>query len=301
MIAALLALIALLLHVALLLAAAPLLLGLTRRVRARMLGEAGPALMQPWRDLLRLTRKQPLVPDGVGEVFRAAPLLDFAASLAAAALVPGFAHGMAAAPVADLLVIGGLLALSRAARALAAIEAGTAPGGLAAGRSLAAVALAAPALLAVVFALALADGTSNIDVIAALPAHGAPATRGLALVALLLLAAAAPRDALVGRDHSGRQLALIEGAAALRHLLGLSLIVAAFAPAGMAAASGLPLLWPLAAAVWAGKVAVLAVVLAAVQTALPPPSPARRAQLSGVALALALLAALLLAAGQGAA
>jgi len=41
----------------LILLAAPLLLGYTRKVKARLLRRQGPPLIQPYRDLLRLLRK----------------------------------------------------------------------------------------------------------------------------------------------------------------------------------------------------------------------------------------------------
>ena len=137
-----------LVHVALLLAAAPLLVGLIRRIKARLVGRAGPPLMQPYRDLLRLARKQPVLAENASVVFRAAPLASFAATAAAAALVPSFALGMATAPVADLLVIAGLLTIARVALALAAMDVGTAFGGIGASREMSFAAFAEPALAA---------------------------------------------------------------------------------------------------------------------------------------------------------
>ena len=301
MIAVLLGLLAQLLHVALVLAAAPLLAGAMRIVRARLLGRAGPALLQPWHDLIRLARKQPVVAEGAGPLVVAAPLVEFAASLAAAALVPSFALGMTTAPLADLLVLGGLLALGRAAAVLAAMEAGTAPAGLAAGRAVAVATLAAPALVLVAFALALATGSTNIDRIAALTARGTAAPHAalaLALAALVMLAPAAENATLRGA-YSGRHLALAEGAAALRTLTLLSLIVAVFVPYGAADAAGLPLLWPPAAILWGAKLTVLAAALASVQAVRAVPTLAQLAERRAVALALALLAAILLCVEQG--
>ncbi len=302
MIAALLALIAQLLHVALMVLAAPLVCGLMRHVRARLLGAAGAPLLQPWHELKKLARKQPVVADNASPLAVAAPYVDFAASLAAAALVPSFALGMTLAPAADLLVIAGLLALARVTLALAAMDAGTAPGGLAASRAMTAATLAEPALLLVIFALALAAGTTNIDRIASLAVRGASpphAALGLALAALLMVTPEATREAALRRDFSGRHLALAEAAAALRLLAFLSLIVAAFVPYGAVEAAGLPLLWPLGALAWGAKIAALALGVAAVRTALAAPQPARAAVLFGTALALAVLAALLLCAEQG--
>ena len=302
MIAALLGLIAQVLHIALMLAAAPLLAGLMRWARARRLGHAGPALLQPWRDLMRLARKQPVVGEGTSVLFTAAPLVDFAASLTAAALVPSFARGMATAPAADVLVVFGLLALARVTLALAAMDAGTAPGGLAAGRAMTLAALAEPVLLLTVFALALAAGTTNIDLIATRVVRGTSGPHagiGLALVALLMVMPDSTEPAALRHDHSGRHLALAEGAAWLRALAMLSLTAAAFVPYGMAEAAGLPLLWPLGLLAWGVKVVVLALGFAALDSLRAAPALARIAGFSTVALALALLAAILLCVAQG--
>lgn len=303
MIVALLRLIAQGLHVALMLAAAPLLVGLVGHLRARMLGSAGPSPLQPWRRLIRLARKQPVVTENASPVFAAGVLTDFAASLAAAALVPSFALGMTTAPASDLLVLAGLLALARAALALAAMDAGTAAAGRGASRAMTRAVLAEPALLLVIFALALASGGSDLDAMATLAARGAigfDAARGLALTALAIVATAMTRrDAALLAECSGRHLALLDWAAALRLLLVLSLAVAVFVPFGAAAAAGLPLLWPLGLLAWAAKIGVLAAALAVLETATVRLRAARVPQLLGIAVALAALAVLLLCVGQG--
>lgn len=302
MIAALLATIAQLLHVALVLAVAPLLDGVAGVVRAALLGQAPPSPLQPWRKLIRLARKQPVLGEGASPFAVLGPPFAFAASLAAAALVPSFALGMATAPVADLLVLIGLLALARVALTLAALDAGTAPAGLAAGPALGLVVLAAPALLLVAFVFALAAGGTNIDRIATLAAGGITgphAALALALAALVLLAATPPGGPARHDEFSGRYLALAEGAAALRQLTLLSLGVALFVPYGIVPAGGLPLFWPLAALAWAAKLAVLTAALAAARTLGAAPTLAGLARRHAVALALALLAALLLCVEQG--
>ena len=296
MVTALLRLRAFALHVALLLGAAPLLEGLRRWFAARLLGEAGPPPWQPWRDLARLARKQAVRGEGAGAVALAGPTVDFAASLAAAALVPGFAYGMATAPAADLILFAGLLMLARVARALTAMEVGTAPGGIAAAAVMSRASLAEPALLLAIFALALAAGGSNIDAVAMQPGPAATAPRALALVALALVAFAQTRRAeALSRELSGWPLALANGAAALRLTAVLSLIAALFLPWGITAADGLPLLWPAGVVLWGVKLALLTAGLAAAETLLvPPPLP----RLLGVAAVLAWLAVALFCAGQ---
>jgi formate hydrogenlyase subunit 4 len=317
MLAALFALIAQLLHVGLMLAAAPLLTGAIRHMRARLVGRAGPSMMQPWRDLHRLARKQPVVAETASPLFTAAPAVDFAATLVAAALVPSFALGMTTAPVADLLVLAGLLALARTVLALAAMDAGTAFGGIGASRAMTIAAIAEPALLLVIFTLALVAGTTNLDAVARLSnhaAHGLHAALGLALVAAVMVALAAtlrgPVDArdradagMIGPsmllEYSGRHLALIEWAASLRLLTLLSLIVAAFAPFGAASAGGTPLVWPLGLLAWGGKVLVLAVSVSVAETVVTPLAPRRVPRFLSVAIVLGLLAVIVLCAGQG--
>ena len=58
---------------------APLLLGLIRKLRARLLFRRGAPLIQPYRDLLRLTRKEVVLAENASWLFRAVPYLVFAA------------------------------------------------------------------------------------------------------------------------------------------------------------------------------------------------------------------------------
>ena len=300
------------LHIVLMLAAAPLLIGLIRLVKARLLGRRGPPLMQPWRDLIRLLRKQPVLADNASFVFRAAPAVSLAAILAAAALIPSFALGMTLGPVSDLLVIAGLLALARCATALAGMDVGTAFGGIGASRDMTFAVYAEPALLLVILTLALLAGSTNLDVIATLLRDGALGLRvslGLALVAMLTVAVAENgripvdnpathleltmvHEAMV-LEYSGRDLAMVEAGAALKLLVWLSLIAAIFCPFGTAMADD-PLFWPLGVLLWLGKIGLLAVALAVFESSIAKMRVFRVPEFLGVALLLGLLAAVFL-------
>ena len=59
---------------------APLLLGFTRKVKARMLRRRGPPVLQPYRDLLRLIRKEAVIADNASWLFRSGPYMIFAAT-----------------------------------------------------------------------------------------------------------------------------------------------------------------------------------------------------------------------------
>jgi formate hydrogenlyase subunit 4 len=313
----------LLLHVALMLVAAPIVLGLARRLKARMTGRIGPPIVQPLLDLSRLIRKQPVVADGTSWVFRAAPLASLAATLAAASLVPRFALGMATAPFADLVTIAGLLALSRVSVALAAMDTGTAFGGIGASREMMFSVFSEPAFFLVVFTLALLAGTTNLDTVSTLINSGNFGLRislALALVAALVVAlvecgripvdnpashleVTMVHEAMV-LEYSGRYLAMIELAAALRLLIWFSLIVVIFVPFGIAprdedGASLAPWLWAVGIAAWIAKTAAMTVGLAAFETTRAKLRVFRVPEMLGLALLLGLLAAIFLFVSQG--
>ena len=314
----LVALIAQALHIALMLAAAPLLVGLIRLVKSRLLGRTGPSVLQPVRDLRRLLRKQPVVAENASWLFVAAPSVSFAASLAAAALVPSFALHMTTAPLSDLLTIAGLLGLSRAALALAGMDIGTAFGGIGASREMTFAVFAEPALLLVIFTLALLSGTTNLDVIAGLLREGTLGLRvslGLAMIAIVTIAIAENgripvdnpathleltmvHEAMV-LEYSGRHLALIEWGAALRLLLWLTLIGTIFAPFGSGLADGWPPGWLPGLVAWAAKVGVLALGLALFESSIAKMRVFRVPEFLGIALLLGLLAVLFLFVSQG--
>jgi len=301
-----------LLHLALMLAAAPVLVGLIRLVKSRLLGRRGPPLLQPWRDLLRLLRKQPVLADNASFVFRGAPAVTLAATMAAAALVPSFALGMTLGPVADLLVIAGLLTLGRCATALAGMDVGTAFGGIGASREMTFAVYAEPALLLVILTLALLAGTTNLDAIASLLGQGALGLRvslGLVLVAMVTVALAENgripvdnpathleltmvHEAMV-LEYSGRDLALVEAGTALKLLVWLSLIAAIFCPFGLARADE-PFFWLLGAVFWTTKIAVLGIALAVFETSIAKMRVFRVPEFLGIALLLGVLAAVFL-------
>jgi formate hydrogenlyase subunit 4 len=309
-------LVAQLVHIALVLAAAPTLIGVCRWLEARLSGRSGPSVLQHWHDLLRLLRKESVVAESASGLSTIAPVISAAAIVIAAALVPSFTLGMIFAPFSDLLVIAGMLAIARCSLALAAMDAGTAFGGMGASRTMLLACWSEPALLLVVFVLALLAGSSNLDVVAAVQQESGADWRAsviLALAAMLLVAFAdagwGPRShsvlAMRGQammlEFSGRNLALIEGADALRLLLWLNLIGAMFLPFGMAPADAGPVTWLLGLACWFARLLVFAVVLAVLPTVLGRTRLLRASHMLGVAMLLGLLAAVYLFADMGSA
>jgi formate hydrogenlyase subunit 4 len=301
------------LHLLLVLLAAALVEGCIRWLKARMQGRIGASPLQPLRDFRKLLRKRPVLAENASWISRAAPYAGVTVALGALALVPSFARGMALAPLADLVMIAGLLAAGRVALALAGMDAGTAFGGLGAAREMSFAALAEPALLLVVLVLAMLAGSTGLETIGALFQDGSLGLRvslGLALVAMLAVAVA--ENARIPVDNpathleltmvheamlleaSGRHLALWQAASALRLTLWLALLAAIFFPFGTAPVGFAPLGWVVGIGAWVAKMAVLCLALAVFESAIAKMRVFRVPEFLGTALLLGLLGALLL-------
>jgi formate hydrogenlyase subunit 4 len=265
-------------------ALSPLLIGMMRQVRARMEGRVGPGIGQPWRDLRKLMRKQPITPDGTSVVFRTAPLVLVATCLVVAAVAPLVSTAALLDPVSDLFAVVALLTLGTVALALAGIDTGTAFGGLGASRETTIVALVEPTLLVAIFALSVPVGSTNLGAIVgatlADPAQVLSPVSLLAAAALVVVIIAETgrlpvdnpsthleltmvHEAMI-LEYAGPDLALVELAASMRLSLFLGLLANLFLPWGIAT-GGDPLLIGLAVPALVVKVAALGALLAAAE------------------------------------
>jgi formate hydrogenlyase subunit 4 len=262
----------------------PLLIGMMRQVRARMEGRVGPGIGQPWRDLRKLMRKQPITPDGTSVVFRTAPLVLVATCLVVAAVAPLVSTAALLDPVSDLFAVVALLTLGTVTLALAGIDTGTAFGGLGASRETTIVALVEPTLLVAIFALSVPVGSTNLGAIVgatlADPAQVLSPVSLLAAAALVVVIIAETgrlpvdnpsthleltmvHEAMI-LEYAGPDLALVELAASMRLSLFLGLLANLFLPWGIAT-GGDPLLIGLAVPALVVKVAALGALLAAAE------------------------------------
>lgn len=300
------------LQMALVLALAPLLLGFTRRIKAWLLRRAGPPLIQPYRDLARLLRKEVVLADNASWLFRSAPYMIFAATWVAAALVPTFATGLQFSWTADLIVIAALLGSVRFFLALAGMDVGTSFGGIGASREMLFASLAEPAMIMIVFTVALVAGTTQLTEVAGFVFNHASlrVSLALALVALLIVALCENTRIPVDNpathleltmvheamllEYSGRHLAVIEFAAALKLLLYISLIASIFLPWGMAQAGAGPAGYAAGAVAYIGKLALGGFLLVLFETSIAKMRVFRVPEFLGAALMLGLLGTLLL-------
>jgi len=291
---------------------APLLTGLVRKVKAHLLRRQGPPLLQPYRDLVRLMRKEVVLAENASWLFRVIPYLVFAATWVAASLVPTFGTGLLFSWSADLIAIIALLASARFYLALAGLDVGTSFGGIGSSREVMIASLAEPAMVMIVFTLALIAGSTQLSTMAAYLISGEAGLRvslGLALIALIIVAIAENaripvdnpathleltmvHEAMV-LEYSGRHLALIDLAASLKLLLYVSLIACLFTPWGMAAPGTGVAALVLGVICYLGKLAAGGILLAVFETSIAKMRVFRVPEFLGAALMLGLLATLL--------
>jgi formate hydrogenlyase subunit 4 len=292
---------------------APLLTGLVRKIKARLLRRRGPPLVQPYRDLLRLLRKEVVLAETASWLFRVTPYLVFATTWVAAALVPTFATGLLFSWSADIIAIIALLGGARFFLALAGMDIGTSFGGIGSSREMMIATLAEPAMIMIVFTIALLAGSTQLSSLAGFMLSagvGLRVSAGLALIALVMVAIAENgripidnpathleltmvHEAMV-LEYSGRHLAVIELAASLKLLLYMSLIACIFAPWGLAPPGASAFDQLAGAAFYLGKLAAGGALLAVFETAIAKMRIFRISDFLGAALMLGLLGTLLL-------
>jgi formate hydrogenlyase subunit 4 len=294
------------------LALAPLLTGYVRKVKAHLLRRRGPPLLQPYRDLLRLIRKEVVLAHSASWVFRVAPYLVFAATWVAASLVPTFATGLIFSYAADMIAIVALLGSARFMLALAGLDVGTSFGGIGSSREMMIASLAEPAMLMVVFTVSLLAGSTQLSSIAAFmqgSGVGLRVSLALALVGLIMVAIAENARIPVDNpathleltmvheamilEYSGRHLAMIELASHIKLLLYLSIIGCVFAPWHIAVSGQGSAAYLTGLVVYVGKLAAGGFLLAVFETAIAKMRVFRYSDFLGAALMLGLLATLL--------
>jgi len=287
---------------------APRLRGLIRKMKAAFQLRQGPRLLQPYSDIAKLLRKEPLRSTSASWVFVAGPRVYFASALAATALVPAV---VAAAPLeaaGGILLFVGLLALGRFALATAALDTGSPFGGMGASREMTVGALAEPALMLALFTAGLSAGSLNLgELVRRTADRGAsihPSDLLAAAALFIVLLAEAGRvpidnpathleltmihEAMV-LEYSGADLALAEWGSAVKELVFMTLLAGLFFPIG-AATSLAPAALAVALLALVAKVFGLALLVVLVESTNAKLRLFRVPELMAVALGLGFLA-----------
>ena len=296
-----------LLTLLLVLALAPALPGLATRTRALLTGRRGAPVLQLYRDLAKLLRKNVVYSRTTTPVFRIGPIVVVATVLVAATLLPLDGHLALLSFSGDLVAFTGLLGLGRFALVLAGLDTGSSFEGMGASREVTVSAFAEQALFLCFTVLVLATGDLSLvgmlgERLAAVWTVAAPSLV-LAAAALFMLALAetsrVPVDdpathleltmihEVMVLDHSGPELALILYGNALKLALFGALVVGVLVPLALLP----PLLAPL---VLVGGLGVVAVSVGIVESSMARLRMNRVPQFLVAASALAVFGVILL-------
>jgi len=259
---------------------APLVSGFSRVLRAKMHSRTGPPLLQDYRDIAKLLKRQEIVPKGAGVIFRSMPFVLMATLLLIGMSLPVLTLASPLSAIGNVFTFVCLLALVRFFFSLSGVESGSTFAGLGASRETAMGTLMEPVILLALFVAALLAGSSDLGRISlyfAAPMNGLIAAEAAAIAAIAFAAfvemgkvpfdmAEAEQELQEGplTEYSGPGLALLKWSMRLKQLIMATFLISVFLPYGAAASlSPVALLW--AALIFLVKLAIVFVVVALIE------------------------------------
>ncbi|KIZ43173.1 MULTISPECIES: NADH-quinone oxidoreductase subunit H [Rhodopseudomonas] len=264
----------------LLLAAAPLFTGLTRMLRCKMHTRQGPGVLQDYRDILKLLRRQNLQPPAAGFAFRIMPAVMIATLLTIAMALPVLTRTTPIPGFGDIITVIYLFALVRFFFSLAGLDSGSSFAGIGGSRELTLGVLVEPTLVLSLLVTALLVGTSDIGAMGTAISVGHIGEIGAVVISGVACAFACyfelgklPYDMAEAEqelqegpltEYSGPSLALLKIALGMKQLLILAFVFAIFIPFGSAADTS-PLGLALGAAAFVVKVGVICMLLGVIE------------------------------------
>jgi len=200
----------------------PLVTGVIARLEAIVQMRRGPSVLQPYYDIAKLFRKETVLPEEAGPVFRAGPYVAFAGYATVPLLIPVLTtFPLPLGYMGDILGGGFILAMASFAVSLAAIDSGSPYAQLGSSRLRSFGALGEPTILFVIFTVAL---TTHTDLPYALVATLKSSTVEIFRPSHLLAAAAffmvllAETGRIPVESHGGTlEFGMIEEARTLEH------------------------------------------------------------------------------------
>ena len=265
---------------------APLVRGIIARLKALLQRRQGASIWRPYAELFKLLRKEELVPPTSSAVFRLAPILLFASTVCVAAFVPVVHASALLGSGGDFFLLVSLLAFGRFFLSLGALDGGSAFGGMGASREALISCLAEGPFLLGLVALAVLASRADIAGIVAWTLQqnifNISTVHILAFTSLVMVTLAETGRMPVDNptthleltmihegmvlEYSGPSLALIEWASAIKLHAMLALLIALFAPWGMAF-GGFGWGFAVALLLYFAKAAVLMVLLSVIESA----------------------------------
>ncbi|AGH82389.1 hydrogenase 4 membrane subunit [Psychromonas sp. CNPT3] len=231
-------------------ALAPLFTGLSRVIRAKMHSRQGPGILQDYRDLYKLLRRQDVAPSPSGIIFAITPWVLIITMALVAMAMPAVTNHSPFPIAGDVITDIYLFAIFRFFFALAGLDSGSIFAGLGSSRELTLGVLVEPILILSIFTVALITGSSDLgnmsNTLATLPWSMPVATvvSGAACAFVIFIemgklpfdVAEAEQELQEGpmTEYSGSSLALMKIGFGLKQMVVVMLFLAIFVPFGKA-------------------------------------------------------------------
>lgn len=153
-----------LLQAVLLLLLAPLFSGISRMIRARIQSRRGPGVLQDYRDISKLLKRQNVLPENASWVSKAMPFVLISSVMVVAMSLPLFTRIAPLGAASDLITVVYLLALYRFFFSIAGLDSNSTFSGLGASREVTLGVLVEPILMLAFLVIALIAGSTNFAV-----------------------------------------------------------------------------------------------------------------------------------------
>lgn len=227
----------------------PLFTGISRQIRAKMHSRQGPGIMQDYRDITKLLKRQSVAPRDSGFVFRVMPYVLLGSMLLLAMALPVVTTTSLFSGAGDLIIILYIFALFRFFFSLSGLDTGSPFAGIGASRELTLGVLVEPILFLGLLVVALIAGSTNIGSISAVMSQGwvSPTATFLAMLAcgfatfiemgkIPFDVAEAEQELQEGplTEYSGSGLALVKWGIGLKQVVVAVLFLSIFFPFGSA-------------------------------------------------------------------
>jgi formate hydrogenlyase subunit 4 len=240
-------------NTAVVLAIAPLFVSMIKKVKAWTQGRQGPSVFQTYANIVKLLSKEVIYSPSSSRIMRVTPFITMASILVAALFVPLVFVPEPVGGIGNIILFLYLLALARFFMALAGLDAGSSFGGMGSSREMSISAIIEPTTIIVFAVLAFAFRTLNIfDMVSLTGTAGSPAIPTLILIGISLFIILIVETSRIPVDNpethleltmihegmileqSGRNLALMEYAAAVKLTLLMGLLINLITPLGLA-------------------------------------------------------------------
>jgi formate hydrogenlyase subunit 4 len=268
----------LLIQTLLIIAIAPFLSGLIKKIKNNLRMRRGAPVLQPYYNLSKLFMKDSVISENSSWIFKVTPYVILGSAIAAAFLLPVFSSEICASFLGDFFLLIFILALGRFFLSLAGLDTASPFGGMGSSREMFISSLVEPVIFLAVFAVSMNAKSTSLDIISGL--HALKLSSLIAAAAIFTVMVAETSRLPVDNqethleltmiheatvlEYSGRSLGLIELASHIKQIIFFTVLANVILPFGLP--GGLCGISPVAGlGIYAAKLLALCFITAALE------------------------------------